>query len=143
MARAPQNVLEAALNGGSVRNAREFALITLDGEGAFCCPIATWKPAEVWAKGRNPCGNRQRDRSNLFTRLDVLVTRRGTACVSTTGANIQLAKLRDVMITGGIPVADWNFPPDDLLDAALEGFTGKKPEAKSTAGADDTSPATL
>lgn len=118
-ANLPKTVLEAAIGNGSVRRFRDFALVVLDGEGALCVPNDIWLPAASWATSRTPSGNRMRDRMSLLQRLEVLVTRRGTAVVSTTGAPLRLARLRDVMKREGLDVGEWNFPPQAVLDQAL------------------------
>ena len=115
----PKTVLEAALGNGTVRKFRDFALVVLDGEGALCVPNDVWLPAASWANGRAPSGNRIRDRMALLGRLDTLVTRRGTAIVSTSGAPIRLARLRDQMKRDGLDIGEWNFPAAEVLDAAL------------------------
>lgn len=118
-AKLPKSVLEAAVGNGTVRRFRDFALVTLDGEGAICVPNDTWLPAASWANTRAPSGNRVRDRMNLLQRLDVLVTRRGTAIISTIGSHVRLARLQALMKRDGIEVADWNFPAQSVLDEAL------------------------
>jgi hypothetical protein len=115
----PKTILEAAIGNGSVRRFRDFALVILDGEGALCVPNDTWLPAASWAGSRAPSGNRMRDRMNLLQRLDVLVTRRGTAIVSTTGAHLRLARLQALMKRDGLDVSEWNFPAQSVLDNAL------------------------
>lgn len=115
----PKTVLEAAVGNGTVRKFRDFALVVLDGEGALCVPLDVWLPAASWAQGRQPSGNRLRDRMLLLQRLEVLVTRRGTAVVSTSGAPLRLARLRDQMKRDGLDVGEWNFPAASVLDAAL------------------------
>jgi hypothetical protein len=125
----PKNVLEAALGGGQIRRFREFAIVFFEGEGAICVPNDVWQPVASWARARQPSGNRLRDRSLLLQRLDVLVTRRGTAMVSTTGAHLRLARLRQAMKTEGIDIKEWNFPADEVLDQVLKpGQPGAKPE---------------
>jgi hypothetical protein len=69
-----------------------------------------------------------RDRGMLLQRLDVLVTRRGTTVVSTTGGMIPLARLRNAMKSEALDLKEWNFPPDDVLDKALDPNAGKKDE---------------
>ena len=49
----------------------------------------------------------------------MLVTRRGTAMISTTGAHLRLARLRDAMKREGLDIKEWNFPPDAVLNRAL------------------------
>lgn len=115
----PKNVLEAALGSGQVRRFREFALVIFDGEGGICVPNDVWLPAAAWAISRKPSGNRLRDRFVLLQRLDVLVTRRGTAMVSTVGAHLRLARLRNAMKQEGLDLKEWNFPPDAILNQAL------------------------
>jgi hypothetical protein len=115
----PKNVLEAAVGGGQIRRFREFAIVFFEGEGAICVPNDVWQPVASWGRARQPSGNRLRDRSLLLQRLDVLVTRRGTAMVSTTGAHLRLARLRQAMKTEGIDIKEWNFPADEVLDQVL------------------------
>lgn len=129
----PKTVLEAAIGNGTVRRFREFALVVLDGEGALCVPNDIWLPAAAWAASRAPSGNRQRDRMSLLQRLEVLVTRRGTAVISTTGAHLRLARLRDVMKRDGLEIADWNFPPKEILDHALNPAAAKAEAPKREA----------
>lgn len=117
--KVPKNLFEAAIGNGTVRRFRDFALVVLDGEGALCVPNDVWLPAASWALSRAPSGNRLRDRFQLLSRLDILVTRRGTAVISTTGAHLRLARLRDVMKREGLDVQEWNFPPKSVLDQAL------------------------
>ncbi|MBX6420209.1 MAG: hypothetical protein IRZ06_04255 [Nevskia sp.] len=117
--RVPKNVLEAALGGAPVKRYREFALVVFEGEGAICVPNDVWLPAASWAASRTPSGNRLRDRGLLLQRLDVLVTRRGTAIVTTTGAHRRLARLREAMKAEGLDLKEWNFPPQEVLDQAL------------------------
>lgn len=111
-----KNTLEAALGNSVVRRFREFALVPFDGEGAICVPNDVWLPAAAWATARAPSGNRLRDRGMLLQRLDVLVTRRGTSMISTTGSNLKLARLRNAMKVENIDLKEWNFPPDEILD---------------------------
>lgn len=115
----PKNVLEAAVGGGQIRRFREFAIVFFEGEGAICVPNDVWQPVASWALARQPSGNRLRDRTLLLQRLDILVTRRGTAMVSTTGAHLRLARLRNAMKTEGIDIKEWNFPPDEILNQVL------------------------
>ena len=117
--KVPKNLFEAAIGNGTVRRFRDFALVVLDGEGALCVPNDVWLPAASWALSRSPSGNRLRDRFQLLSRLDILVTRRGTAVISTAGAHLRLARLRDVMQREGLDIAEWNFPPQSVLDQAL------------------------
>ena len=134
----PKTVLEAALGNGTVKKFREFALVVLDGEGAMCVPNDVWLPAASWANGRAPSGNRLRDRMQLLGRLDVLVTRRGTAIVSTSGAPLRLARLRDQMKRDGLDIGEWKFPAASVLDAALNPPpSGKKDGEAEVAPADD------
>lgn len=137
----PKTTLEAALGNGMVRKFRDFALVVLDGEGALCVPNDVWLPAASWANGRSPSGNRIRDRMALLGRLDVLVTRRGTAIVSTSGAPIRLARLRDQMKRDGLDIAEWNFPAAAVLDAALAA-PAPAPKAKADPDAAAAEPAT-
>lgn len=139
----PKTVLEAALGNGMVRKFREFALVVLDGEGALCVPNDVWLPAASWANGRAPSGNRIRDRMQLLGRLDVLVTRRGTAIVSTCGAPLRLARLREQMKRDGLDIGEWNFPAASVLDAALNPPPSPKPDAGAADGgpADNDTPA--
>ncbi len=132
----PKTVLEAAIGNGQVRRFRDFALVVLDGEGALCVPNDIWLPAASWAASRAPSGNRMRDRMNLLQRLEVLVTRRGTAVVSTTGAHLRLARLRELMKRDGLDVAEWNFPPKEILDQALNP-TPPVPKPEAPAPPDD------
>jgi hypothetical protein len=122
----PKSVLEAAQGGASTKRFREFVIAQFEGEGAIAVPNAIWVPAAAWASGRQPSGNRMRDRSMLLQRLDVLVTRRGTTVVSTTGGMIPLARLRNSMKSEGVELKEWNFPPDDVLDRALDPEMDKK-----------------
>jgi len=131
----PKTTLEAAIGNGVVRKFREFALVVLDGEGALCVPNDVWLPAASWANGRAPSGNRIRDRMALLGRLDVLVTRRGTAVVSTSGAPIRLARLRDQMKRDGLDIGEWNFPAAAVLDAALAAPVPKEKDKDAPAGA--------
>lgn len=130
----PKTVLEAALGNGSVRKFRDFALVVLDGEGALCVPHDVWLPAASWAHGRAPSGNRLRDRMLLLQRLDVLVTRRGTAIVSTCGAPLRLARLREQMKRDGLDIGEWNFPSAAVLDAALDPASAPAPKPKGAPG---------
>ncbi len=127
----PKNVLEAAIGNGTVRRFRDFALVLLDGEGAIAVPNDVWLPAAAWARSKSPSGNRLRDRFQLLQRLEVLVTRRGTAIISTNGAHLRLARLRDAMKQEAIELKEWNFPPDAILDQALN------PEMAAPAASDD------
>lgn len=135
----PKTVLEAAIGNGQVRRFRDFALVVLDGEGALCVPNDIWLPAASWATSRTPSGNRMRDRMNLLQRLEVLVTRRGTAVVSTAGAHLRLARLRELMKREGLDTAEWNFPPQAVLDQALNGAMkpAPKPDEPAKPPADD------
>jgi hypothetical protein len=125
MARPPQNGLESALGNSMPRRFREFAVVPFDGEGAICVPMDIWQPAAAWAASRRPSGNRLRDRSLLLQRLDVLVTRRGTSMISTTGSHQKLGRLRNAMRAENIDLKEWNFPPDEILDQAAG--TNRKP----------------
>lgn len=125
----PKNILEAALGNGTVRRFRDFSIVVFDGEGALAVPNDIWLPAAAWARSRTPSGNRLRDRFQLLQRLEVLVTRRGTAMVSTTGAHLRLARLRDAMKLEGIDLKEWSFPPDSILDQALNPTTNPVTDA--------------
>lgn len=126
----PKNILEAALGNGTVRRFRDFSIVVFDGEGALAVPNDIWLPAAAWARSRTPSGNRLRDRFQLLQRLEVLVTRRGTAMVSTTGAHLRLARLRNAMKLEAIDLKEWSFPPDSLLDQALNPASGPADELK-------------
>lgn len=128
--KVPKNLFEAAIGNGTVRRFRDFALVVLDGEGALCVPNDVWLPAASWALSRAPSGNRLRDRFQLLSRLDILVTRRGTAVISTTGAHLRLARLRDVMKREGLDLQEWNFPPKAVLDQALNPEAPSRPDDK-------------
>lgn len=131
----PKTVLEAALGNGTVRRFREFALVVLDGEGALCVPNDIWLPAASWARARAASGNRVRDRMLLLARLDILVTRRGTAIVSTSGAPLALARLREQMRREGLVLTEWNFPAAEILDAALDPIAARaKAETEDDSG---------
>lgn len=125
---APKTVLQAAQGGAQTKRYRDFVVAHFEGEGAIAVPNAIWLPAAAWANARQPSGNRMRDRGMLLQRLDVLVTRRGTTVVSTTGGMIPLARLRNAMRAEGVDMKEWNFPPDDVLDKALDPGVNKKEE---------------
>jgi len=112
----PKTLLEAAQGGAQTKRYREFAIAYFEGEGAIAVPLGVWTPAASWAHGRQPSGNRMRDRGLLLQRLDVLVTRRGTTVTSTTGGLVPLARLRNAMKLEGVDLKEWNFPPDSVLD---------------------------
>ena len=90
----PKTLLQAAQGGAQTKRYRDFVIAYFEGEGAIAVPNPIWQPAASWAGGRQPSGNRMRDRGLLLQRLDVLVTRRGTTVTSTTGGLIPLARLR-------------------------------------------------
>ncbi len=121
-------MLQAAQGGAQTKRFRDFVIAHFEGEGAVAVPNAVWLPAAAWANARQPSGNRMRDRGMLLQRLDVLVTRRGTTIVSTTGGMIPLARLRNSMRSEGVDLKEWNFPPDDVLDKALDPAAGKEEE---------------
>lgn len=130
----PKNVYEAALGAGQAKRYRDFAVVVFEGEGAIAVPNDIWLPAAAWARSRSPSGNRLRDRMQLLQRIDVLVTRRGTAMVSTNGAHLRLARLRNAMKQEALDLKEWNFPPDEILDQALNPSMAAKPaEAESVA----------
>ncbi len=133
----PKSVLEAAQGGAHTKRFRDFVIAQFEGEGAIAVPNTIWLPAAAWAAARQPSGNRMRDRGMLLQRLDVLVTRRGTTVVSTTGGLIPLARLRNAMKSEGVDLKEWNFPPDSVLDKALDPNSGKKSDDKI---ADDAAP---
>jgi hypothetical protein len=135
----PKNSLQAAQGGAQTRRFRDFVIAHFDGEGAIAVPNTSWIPAAAWASSRRPSGNRLRDRSLLMQRLEVFVTRRGTSIASTTGAHLRLAKLRDAMKGEGVDIKEWNFPPDEVLDKALNPSAGKHhaPDAPTAAAAAD------
>ncbi|MBL6752040.1 MAG: hypothetical protein ISP90_16085 [Nevskia sp.] len=138
----PKNALQSAQGGAQTRRFREFVIAHFDGEGAISVPNTVWIPAAAWASSRMASGNRLRDRGLLIQRLDVFVTRRGTSIASTTGAHLRLAKLRDAMKSEGVDVKEWNFPPDDVLDRALNpggGGSGRGAHGHPAAG--DAAPA--
>ena len=121
----PKTLLQAAQGGAQTKRYRDFVIAYFEGEGAIAVPNPIWQPAASWAGGRQPSGNRMRDRGLLLQRLDVLLTRRGTTVTSTTGGLIPLARLRNAMKSEGVDIKDWNFPPDDVLDKALDPGSGK------------------
>lgn len=122
----PKTLLQSAQGGAQTKRYRDFVIAYFEGEGAVAVPIAVWTPAAAWAHGRQPSGNRMRDRGSLLQRLDVLVTRRGTTVTSTTGGMVPLARLRNAMKGEGVDLKEWNFPPDSVLDAALDPNAGKE-----------------
>ena len=129
----PKTVLQAAQGGAQTKRFRDFVIAHFEGEGAVAVPNAIWLPAAAWANARQPSGNRMRDRGMLLQRLDVLVTRRGTTIVSTTGGMIPLARLRNAMRSEAVDLKEWNFPPDDVLDKALDPAFGKELAAAESA----------
>lgn len=134
----PKSVLQAAQGGAQTKRFRDFVIAHFEGEGAIAVPNTIWLPAAAWAGARQPSGNRMRDRGLLLQRLDVLVTRRGTTVVSTTGGMIPLARLRDAMQREGLDLKEWNFPPKEVLDKALDPAAGEPkdgvaPEAGASA----------
>ena len=128
----PKTLLQSAQGGGQTKRYREFVIAYFEGEGAVAVPIGVWTPAAAWAHGRQP-GNRMRDRGALLMRLDVLVTRRGTTATSTTGGMIPLARLRNAMKSEGLDLKEWNFPPDSVLDLALDPGMNDKDEDEAAA----------
>ena len=130
----PKTLLQAAQGGAQTKRYRDFAIAYFEGEGAIAVPTAIWQPTAAWANARQPSGNRMRDRGLLLQRLDVLVTRRGTTVCSTTGGMIPLARLRNAMRGEGVDLKEWNFPPDDVLDKALDPDSGKEGKAELEAG---------
>jgi hypothetical protein len=116
----PKTMLQAAQNGAQTKRYRDFVVAYFEGEGAIAVPNTIWQPAASWANSRQPSGNRMRDRGLLLQRLDVLVTRKGTTVTSSTGGLVPLARLRNAMRSEGVDLKEWNFPPDDVLDAALD-----------------------
>jgi len=122
----PKSILESAQGGAQTKRFRDFVIAQFDGEGAISVPNGVWLPAAAWAGGRNPTGNRMRDRTMLLQRLDVLVTRRGTTIVSTCGGMIPLARLRNAMKSEGVDLKEWNFPAQSVLDRALDPNAGKE-----------------
>lgn len=132
----PKSLLESAQGGAQTKRYRDFVVAGFEGEGAIAVPNAVWLPAASWANGRQPGGNRLRDRTMLLQRLDVLVTRRGTTVCSTTGGMVPLARLRNAMRSEGVDLKEWNFPPDSVLDNALDPEAAKKEEEQEQAAAD-------
>jgi hypothetical protein len=132
----PKTLLQSAQGGAQTKRYRDFVIAYFEGEGAVAVPIAVWTPAAAWAHGRQPSGNRVRDRGNLLMRLDVLVTRRGTTVTSTTGGMVPIARLRNAMKGEGVDLKEWNFPPDSVLDAALDPNAGKKEKEEEAAAPD-------
>jgi hypothetical protein len=124
----PKSVLQAAQGGAQTKRFRDFVIAHFEGEGAIAVPQLVWLPAAAWAGARQPSGNRMRDRSLLLQRLDVLVTRRGTTVVSTTGGMIPLARLRNAMRSEGLDLKEWNFPAREMLDHALDPTLGMDEE---------------
>jgi hypothetical protein len=133
----PKTLLQSAQGGAQTKRYRDFVIAYFEGEGAVAVPIAIWTPAASWAHGRQPSGNRLRDRTGLLQRLDVLVTRRGTTVTSTTGGMVPLARLRNSMKGEGVDLKEWNFPPDSVLDAALDPNAGKDRDKPAEAAAVD------
>ncbi len=129
----PKTLLQAAQGGAQTKRYRDFVIAYFEGEGAIAVPLAVWTPAAAWAHGRQPSGNRVRDRGTLLQRLDVLVTRRGTTVTSTAGGLVPLARLRNAMKLEGVDLKEWNFPPDQVLDLALDPNAGKEDEPEETA----------
>ncbi|MDR3419088.1 MAG: hypothetical protein P4L83_23175 [Nevskia sp.] len=125
----PKTLLQAAQGGAQTKRYRDFVIAYFEGEGAIAVPLPVWQPAAAWAGGRQPCGNRMRDRGMLLQRLDVLVTRRGTTIISTTGGMVPLARLRNAMKSEGVDLTEWNFPPNDVLDKALDPTAGADADA--------------
>lgn len=135
----PKTLLQSAQGGAQTKRYRDFVIAHFEGEGAVAVPMVIWTPAAAWAHGRQPSGNRVRDRGNLLQRLDVLVTRRGTTVTSTTGGMVPLARLRNAMKSEGVDIKEWNFPPDSVLDSALDPNAGKEEReeaAEAAPGAD-------
>jgi hypothetical protein len=125
-----KTLLEAAQGGAQTKRHRDFVVAHFNGEGAIAVPNAVWMPAAAWANANTPSGNRLRDRGLLLQRLDLYVTRRGTTVATTTGSPYSLGKLRNLMKQEGLDIKDWNFPPDQILDAALNPQPrAPKPEA--------------
>jgi hypothetical protein len=121
----PKTLMQSAQGGAQTKRYRDFVVAYFEGEGAIAVPVAIWQPVASWANARQPSGNRMRDRGMLLQRLDVLVTRRGTTVTSTAGGMIPLARLRNAMKGEGVDLKEWNFPPDDVLDKALDPNFGK------------------
>jgi hypothetical protein len=127
-----KTLLEAAQGGAQTKRHRDFVVAHFNGEGAIAVPNSIWAPAAAWANANTPSGNRLRDRGLLLQRLDVYVTRRGTTVASTTGSHYWLGKLRNQMKQEGLDIKDWNFPPDQILDAVLNlQPPAPKPEAEA------------
>jgi len=131
----PKSILESAQGGAHTKRFRDFVIAQFEGEGAVAVPNGVWLPAAAWAGARQPTGNRMRDRSMVLQRLDVLVTRRGTTIISTSGGMIPLARLRNAMKSEGLDLKEWNFPAQDVLDRALDPSAGKEVKEDETAPA--------
>jgi hypothetical protein len=125
-----KTILEAAQGGAQTKRYRDFVVAYFNGEGAIAVPNSIWMPAAAWANANSPSGNRLRDRGLLLQRLDIYVTRRGTTVASTTGSHYWLGKLRNQMKQEGLDIKDWNFPPDQILDAVLNPQAPPKPVAE-------------
>lgn len=137
----PKTMLQAAQGGAQTKRFRAFVIAYFEGEGAIAVPNDVWQPAASWANSRTPSGNRMRDRGMLLQRLDVLVTRKGTTVAAGVGGLVPVARLRNAMKSEGVDLKEWNFPPDEVLDKALD--ASKKDEAEKPAAAEPTGPGIL
>jgi hypothetical protein len=128
----PKTLLQAAQGGAQTKRYRDFVIAYFEGEGAIAVPNDIWQPAASWANARTPSGNRMRDRGLLLMRLDVLVTRKGTTVAAGVGGLVPVARLRNAMKSEGVDLKEWNFPPDDVLDKALDAsqHNEEEPEAE-------------
>jgi hypothetical protein len=129
----PKTLLQAAQGGAQTKRYRDFVIAYFEGEGAIAVPNDIWQPAASWANARAPSGNRMRDRGLLLMRLDVLVTRKGTTVAAGVGGLVPVARLRNAMKSEGVDLKEWNFPPDDVLDKALDASQHDKEEQAEAA----------
>lgn len=137
----PKTLLQAAQGGAPIKRYRDFVIAYFEGEGAIAVPIGIWQPAATWANARTPSGNRMRDRGMLLMRLDVLVTRKGTTVATSVGGMVPTARLRNAMKSEGVDLKEWNFPPDDVLDKALD--AGQHQDEEQAAAAEPEGPGYL
>ncbi|MGH8459256.1 MAG: hypothetical protein ACRESV_07890, partial [Nevskiales bacterium] len=105
----PVTLYDSLFKAGAVSRMGDITLMRFDGFGAVVTNSQTFNHAASWAKARQATPNKERNRSMFLDRIDVLITRCGTALL-TRGSNKPLVDLTKAMASGGMDLMEWNVP---------------------------------